>query len=122
MREKVTRVDLCRTQNFGQVRGLPGTQYRKGYDARERVLALLQPPIADAIRTRAASNTESAEGSEISSTHGHPSVIMALLDELEKQGLDVSEKGAEATALTLANEATFLMFAGAALHARHSSF
>jgi hypothetical protein len=38
---------------------------------------------------------------------------MALLDELEAQGLDVSKQGADATALTLANEASFLMFAGA---------
>jgi hypothetical protein len=40
-------------------------------------------------------------------------VIMALLDELEAQVLDVSEQGADATALALANEAAFLMFAGA---------
>ena len=85
-------------------------------------MAFLRPVLEKAVRAHthnAAASSRSADAS----AHGaaqeqeqKPSVIMSLLDELGKQGVDASEQGVAATVERLANQVVFLVFAGAAPH------
>ena len=50
------------------------------------------------------------------------SVIMSLMDELEKQGVDASEHGVAATVERLANQVIFLVSAGAASCTRYATW
>jgi hypothetical protein len=94
-------------QAFGLETGLPFTAYRKSYKARARIVARLESAIADMLQGSAAA----CDGNKGRGRAN--SVVTTLLEGLKEQGIDVFGKDGSNVANTLANEATFLLFAGA---------
>jgi hypothetical protein len=93
-------------QTFGVPKGLPSSTYRKGIDARQRMEATLEPILAQAVRDYTAGD---AQGSPQS----NPGVIAALLKALQAGQLPLETQEGATVAVALANDAMFLMFAGA---------
>ena len=85
-------------------------------------MAFLRPVLEKSVRAHT-HNADMGGHAADASAHGAdqeqtPSVIMSLLDELNKQGVDASEQGMAATVEQLANQVIFMVFAGAASRTR----
>ena len=94
-------------QTFGQARGLPFTGYRKGIDARNRLHTLLDPIIASELATLKEQPSSSGDNDG--------TVLRALLRALAAGDLAPEPGGDDRTAVAAAEDALFLLFAGAAL-------
>ena len=91
-------------------------------------MAFLRPVLERAVRAHthdAAASGRSADArahGAVQEQEQKPSVIMSLLDELSKQGVDASEQGVAATVERLANQVVFLVFAGASPRTQYAMF
>ena len=98
-------------QTLGFMRGLPGTGYRKGIDAHDRCVAMLEPVIASAL-DKYIDATKSGNGSGKASQDAD-CALSALFAKLAAGDLPLETPEGRSQALAMAHDAVFLLFAGA---------